>query len=546
MSEVEMRVAERRRLRLKIQVTIKNKVEMNSVEITPEQIQIGKDNFNEVVGLTRRDMMKATAAAGVGLGALYFDYEKLNGSPVKAAFIGCGDEANVLLTEHPTEYMEVVAIADPRKANIEDTFRGTHPEARIGLIKKLGQDKAGTVHVFESHIELLQARADGKVSFDMVVIAVPLSQHAPIAIACLEAGLHVLTEKLMAHNITECKQMIRKAEEKGLLLAVGHQRHYSVLYDNANDLIRKGLLGDIKFIRAQWHRNNSFPGRDSWRKWEDTPTAERKHLLELEASGKLKELGYDSAQQLVDWRLYNKTGGGLMAELGSHQMDASSIFLGKKHPLAVQGYGGKNFYGVKGLGPEDKWIDDRDIDDHIYVTLEFPGRLYDEEKNDIAIVTYSSISTNRQEFYGETVFGSRGTLIMKEEKEALLYKEQSPASGGGLDQRLWVIDNAKGGGPALDSYNTAAPTAAGAMAQAGMGDKVSRGYREEMEHFCYCVSNKLGADALRCNGRVAMADAIMALTANLAMKHKKRIVFKDEWFDPSSDAVPETDEQITA
>jgi hypothetical protein len=143
---------------------------------------------------------------------------------------------------------------------------------------------------------------------------------------------------------------------------------------------------------------------------------------------------------------------------------------------------------------KDKWNDDRDIDDQIFVTLEFPGKTYDKNKNDIAVVTYSSISTNRQEFYGETVFGSRGTLIMKEEKEALLYKEQSPSSGGGLDQRLWVIDNAKGGGPALDSYNTAAPTAAGAMAQAGMGDKVSRGYKEEMEHFCYCVSNKLGAD----------------------------------------------------
>ncbi|HQX50963.1 MAG TPA: Gfo/Idh/MocA family oxidoreductase [Planctomycetaceae bacterium] len=514
------------------------------MEITPEQVQIGKDNFNEVVGITRRDMMKATAAASVGLGALYFNYEKLNGSPIKAAFIGCGDEANVLLTEHPMDYMEVVAIADPRPANIERTFKGTHPEARIGLIKKMGADAAAKVQTYESHIELLQARADGKVNFEMVVIAVPLSQHAPIAMACLDAGLHVLTEKLMAHNITQCKEMIRKAEEKGLLLAVGHQRHYSVLYDNANDLVKKGLLGDIKFIRAQWHRNNSFPGRDSWRDWEGLPEAQQKYLKGLEESGRLKELGYDGAEQLVNWRLYNATGGGLMAELGSHQMDASSIFLGKKHPLAVQGYGGKNFYGIPGLGPEDKWTDDRDIDDHIYVTLEFPGRLYEENQKDIAIVTYSSISTNRQEFYGETVFGSRGTLIMKEEKEALLYKESSPSSGGGLDQRLWVIDNAKGGGPALDSYNTAAPSAAGAMAQAGMGDKVSRGYREEMEHFCYCVSNKLSADKLRCNGRVAMADAIMALTANLAMKHKKRIVFKDEWFDPANDAVPETDEQI--
>ena len=41
-----------------------------------------------------------------------------------------------------------------------------------------------------------------------------------------------------------------------------------------------------------------------------------------------------------------------------------------------------------------------------------------------------------------------------------------------------------------------------------------------------------------------MADAVMAHTANLAMKLKKRIEFKPEWFDPLSDAVPETDPQV--
>ena len=35
-----------------------------------------------------------------------------------------------------------------------------------------------------------------------------------------------------------------------------------------------------------------------------------------------------------------------MAELGSHQLDAASIFLGKVHPISVTGFGGKNFYGV--------------------------------------------------------------------------------------------------------------------------------------------------------------------------------------------------------
>ena len=38
-----------------------------------------------------------------------------------------------------------------------------------------------------------------------------------------------------------------------------------------------------------------------------------------------------------------------------------------------------------------------------------------------------------------------------------------------------------------------------------------------------------------------MADAIMALTSNLAMKHKVRIEFKPEWFDPDNPATPEAD-----
>ena len=75
-----------------------------------------------------------------------------------------------------------------------------------------------------------------------------------------------------------------------------------------------------------------------------------------------------------------------------------------------------------------------------------------------------------------------------------------------------------------------------------------RGYTEEMEHFCHCIRNNIFAGpkdgGLRCNGTVAMADAIMALTSNLAMKHKRRIAFKPEWFDPESDAAPETDEEV--
>jgi predicted dehydrogenase len=514
------------------------------MNLSPSEKEIGRQNFQDAVdtaGVTRRAFLK-TAAAAPALGAFYFGYEKLKGDPVKVGFIGTGDEGSVLLTQHPPEYMDIVAMADLRPFNRKRALIGDVPanDDRIGLIKKLGHKKATSIRQYADHREMLEKDKE----IEAVVIAVPLNVHASIAIDCLKAGKHVLCEKLMAHNITDCKKMIHVAKEENRLLAVGHQRHYSVLYDNANDLVRQGILGDIKFIRASWHRNNSFPGKDSWLK--EIRPEDKKELAD-----KVSQYGFDNLEELVNWRLYNKTGGGLMAELGSHQMDACSIFLGKVHPLAVMGYGGKNFYHVKGVGSKDKQNDRREIDDHVYVTLEFPGPHYKEDQNDIVIVTYSSINTNRMEPYGETIYGSRGTLITEMEQKVMLYKEAGGSTGeGGAGQRLRVVQAAAGGNAVLQASASTAPVGGGAASSSLADEKVSRGYTEEMEHFCWCIRNNIQQDTpidqhgLRCPGKHAMADAIMAITANLAMKHKKRIVFKEEWFDPDNPAAPETDPEI--
>jgi hypothetical protein len=134
---------------------------------------------------------------------------------------------------------------------------------------------------------------------------------------------------------------------------------------------------------------------------------------------------------------------------------------------------------------------------------------------------------------------------MKEELEAMLYKEASSATGGGgPDQRLYVL-NGNDGQPVLQASESTGPSKAASVADIG---KVSRGYTEEMEHFAFCLRNNIfetpEKGGLRCPGEQGMKDAIMALTSNLAMKHKKRIVFKDAWFDPENPAVPEEDPEI--
>ncbi len=526
------------------------------MNLTKEQKQIGKDNFNDVVGHTRRDFLKGTVMGGVGLGAAYFGYKKLEGDRVKVAFIGSGDEGSVLLNEHPKDYMEITAIADMRPSNLLRAKTGDGNDVRRGLDKILGKDTTSKIKEYNTHLDLIKARANGEVQFDAVVIAVPLIQHAQVALDCLDAGIHVLTEKLMARTIGQCKDMIAKAKEKKLLLTVGHQRHYNVLYDNANDIVQRGMLGDIKHIRALWHRNNSFEGKDSWQKQTGKTQAAYEADQKAIEEQLIKDMGYPSFERLANWRLYKDTGGGLMAELGSHQLDAASIFLGKVHPISVTGFGGKNFYGVNwkddkgnltGLGPRDKWQDQREIDDHVYVIFEFPGPHYDKNPQDIVIVTYSSINTNSSEPYGEYVYGSRGTLIMLEEQESLLSKE-----GLGFSTRV-TVEEGKGGKSIVETSDSVGPSSQVSITANSNGPKVSRGYTEEMEHFCYAIKNldqfidgegnmKLPKDGgLRCPGFQGMADAIMALTANIAMEKRQRIEFKEEWFDPTNAATPETD-----
>ena len=70
-----------------------------------------------------------------------------------------------------------------------------------------------------------------------------------------------------------------------------------------------------------------------------------------------------------------------------------------------------------------------------------------------------------------------------------------------------------------------------------------------MEDFAFCIRNwnKDGyANNLklpRCHGTVAMADAIIALTANLSMKKRSRIEFDEKWFDPIATQVPDADQK---
>ncbi len=514
--------------------------------LTPEQRALGRDNANRALGSTRRDFLKA-AAATPALGAFYFGYEKMDKPPVRAAIIGTGDEGcQAMIRFHNREYLNFIGFCDIRPTQQKRAIK------EFSDHKDYGPAEALKLKHYSDAKEMLDDK-----DVEVVVIALPLWLHAPVAIDAMKAGKHVFTEKLMAHSVRECKEMCRVARETNKLLAIGHQRHYSVLYDNANYLVQNDHLGDIRHIRALWHRNNAKPrvaiDKDTGKPAFDKATGEpiyvrdekgkivyadswKRSIPDDDRNIDYAKYGYKSLEELISWRLYNRTGAGLMAELGSHQLDACSIFLGKQHPLAVTGIGGTFFY-----------TDGREVDDHVFVSFEFPGRSVaagKKDEGDHVVVTYSSINTNSFENYGEMVYGSRGTMIVEGEKEILLFKE----AGGSNTSRTTAIaleKNAAGKAVLETSPSTAGPSAASALGGVATADP-SRGYREELEHFAYCVRHGDSGNFYedkdhlpRCRGEVALADAVIALTSNIAMQQKRRIEFDERWFDYKSNEVPE-------
>lgn len=525
--------------------------------LTPEERALGRHNTNMALGVTRRDFLKA-AAVTPALGAFYFGYEGVD-RPARAAIIGTGNEGcGAMIKDHNRAYLDFIGACDCRP------FNQNRARKAIADHADYSQQDADRLKMYADVDEML---ADDDV--EVVVIALPLWLHAPVAIKAMQAGKHVFCEKLMAHTVGECKAMVRVAHETNRLLAIGHQRHYSSLYDNANYLVQNGHLGKIRHIRAQWHRNNAVP----------RVAKDENGLLIYDANGEpvyvrdnagnivyydgwkppipdedknvdFKKYGYKSIEELVQWRLYDRTGAGLMAELGSHQLDACSIFLGKVHPLAVTGFGGTFFYK-----------DGREVDDHVFTMFEFPA-VDDPEQR--VVVTYSSVNTNAFPggplAYGEMVMGTQGTMIVAGEEEILLYREIDPNTWTGGGQRTTAISVEKSGGtPTLATSPSLADVAsAGVEVPGTQGDKPSRGYREELEHFVYCLRNgnpdnywapldSADEEARqrlipRCHGEVAMADAIIALTSNLAMRQNRRIDFDPAWFDSTKDDVPDGSE----
>ena len=143
--------------------------------------------------------------------------------------MGSGHLSNYLRLMREGAKVQLVAICDVRPEQME---RRDNTDLNIEIQRETFE---ADYHKYTNFLEMID-----KEDLDYVDFAVPTYLHAKLAIAALERGCHVLSEKPMALNVQECEQMIETSMRTGKTLMIAHCLRFWPAYEELKRLVDSG------------------------------------------------------------------------------------------------------------------------------------------------------------------------------------------------------------------------------------------------------------------------------------------------------------------
>jgi predicted dehydrogenase len=243
---------------------------------------------------------------------------------------------------------------------------GVEPVALAGLerdrLRQLGKTY-GVPDLYTSWEDLL-SRND----LDIVSIGAPNHLHAPIAIAAVEGGRHVLCEKPLARDAGEAQQIVEAARAADRAVHIAFTQRERGDVQALKRHVEQGNLGRIYHAKATWMRRNGIPGMGGWFT-----------SKELAGGGPLIDLGV----HMVDMALY------LMGEPA-----VESVSCATYAELGPQGRGGWVGSGLmSGENPyevEDLATAFLRLSGGATLTLEAGWAVYRESSDDFGVTLYGT------------------------------------------------------------------------------------------------------------------------------------------------------------
>ena len=138
-------------------------------------------------------------------------------------------------------------------ARILSTLEGVQLVGVVDTNPKLFTDSS--IKFFNSISELIEQE------IDYCVVSVPTIEHESVSLELIEAGIHVLIEKPISHDLESAERIRSAARRKKVLVAVGHVERFNSALQEAKGRIEAGQLGTIYQISTR--RLGPFPQRIS-------------------------------------------------------------------------------------------------------------------------------------------------------------------------------------------------------------------------------------------------------------------------------------------
>ncbi|PZO78048.1 MAG: oxidoreductase [Sphingomonas hengshuiensis] len=115
----------------------------------------------------------------------------------------------------------------------------------------LGLDPARVYPTVEALIAAERALPEGE-RIDALAIVTPNHLHAPMAIAALEAGIHVFCEKPMAMDSAEARAIAEAAQRGGAKFALAFTYSGYPLVEEARLRVNRGDLGKVRLVQVEY------------------------------------------------------------------------------------------------------------------------------------------------------------------------------------------------------------------------------------------------------------------------------------------------------
>ena len=173
-----------------------------------------------------------------------------------------------------------------------------------------------------------------KEDLDGVVNVTPDHVHAPVALATINQGLHILSEKPLAANLAEARKMAKAAGDKKVRNMVHFTYRNSAALLHASRFIRRGGIGRIFHLEGSYLQG--WLSTATWGDWRTDPGWTWRLSTKHGSAGTLGDLGchiYDMARLLcgdiasIDCRLKTFDKGIPGNRIGKFILDANDTFI---------------------------------------------------------------------------------------------------------------------------------------------------------------------------------------------------------------------------